>query len=188
LINNIHPLLWEIERKRDLQTQMRFKVTPAKVEKTLSFLGKFLSALTGFNRIMTHDEKLVCYDLRTRVLQTAVTNFTSILANIKGSVARLKAITMLMVINCLTSGESETVLVSSNCYRSSFLTLLCRGKSKFIRNIASLVKLTATPTNALKEVVYKVDAKMENADDQEMSFCSISESLQEADLNDEKEE
>jgi hypothetical protein len=44
-------------------------------------------------------------------------------------------------------------------------------------------------TKPSNEITYKVaDAKMDNVDDQEMSFCSISDSLQEADKNDEKEE
>jgi hypothetical protein len=52
---------------------------------------------------------------------------------------------MLMVINCLVDdgGQGENLLLSSGCFRSSFITLLCRGKSKFIRDIASIVKLTA---------------------------------------------
>lgn len=78
LLEQISPLLWEIEKKRDAPTTLRFKVTPAKVDKTLQFLSKFLNALTGFNRIMTHEERIVCYELRTRILQTAVANFTSL--------------------------------------------------------------------------------------------------------------
>lgn len=92
---------------------------------------------------------------------------------------------MLMVINCLMDSSDETMYHSSGCYRSSFITLLCRGKSKFIRQIASVVKITShLSAKPVKEIVHQVDAKMEQPDDQEMSFCSINDSLQEADLQD----
>ena len=94
-----------------------------------------------------------------------------------------------MVINCLIENTDETLYHSNGCSRSSFVTLLSRGKSKFVRQIASVVKLTTQqPKPATgKEVVHQVDAKMDNPDDQESSFCSISDNLQEADLIDDND-
>lgn len=127
--------------------------------------------------------------------------------------ARIKAISMLLVINSLINDSSEPVdlQVSESCFTSSLVTLMCRSKAKFVKNIASLVKLNAKrepeaasedlqkpkqPDQASasdakpNEVNYQIDAQM--ADDalenQELSFASISDSLQEAVVNDEHEE
>lgn len=69
LLDQIHPLLWEIERKKDSLQTVRFKISPQKVEKTQNFLYKFFNGIAGFSRLMSHEENLVCYDLRTKLLQ-----------------------------------------------------------------------------------------------------------------------
>jgi hypothetical protein len=51
-----------------------------------------------------------------------------------------------------------------------------------------VVKITShNSAKPVKEILHQVDAKMEQPDDQEMSFCSINDSLQEADLQDEND-
>ena len=120
---------------------------------------------------------------------------------------------MLLVINSLINDQSEQVdfQVSESCFASSLVTLMCRNKAKFVKSIASLVKLNAkrepeaAPVDLQKpkqpeqasasdanpnEVIYQIDAQMaEDAlENQELSFASISDSLQEAVVNDEHEE
>lgn len=114
---------------------------------------------------MSHEEQVVRYDLRTKLLQQAVTTFAAAVTYLqnpssgefKSSLqARIKAITMLLVINCLIENTDETLYRSNGCSRSSFVTLLGRGKYKFVRHIASVVKLTSQqpkPTTE-KEVVH----------------------------------
>jgi len=59
-------------------SKVRFRITAARVDKIQVFLFKYLNALTSFNRIMSYEEKIVVYELRTKILQQAVNNFTSV--------------------------------------------------------------------------------------------------------------
>jgi len=81
---------------------------------------------------------------------------------------------MLMVINCLIDCSDETMYHSSGCYRSSFITLLCRGKSKFIRQIASVVKITShNSVKPVKEIVHKLELNIEQPDDRIYHFAQL---------------
>ena len=110
LLDNLHPLLWDVEKQRDNPTQFRFKITPKMVELRQVSLVRFFNSFAGFSRLMSHDEQIVRYDLRTKILQQAVSTFTAVAGYLQNPAsgefksvhqARLKAITMLMVINCL---------------------------------------------------------------------------------------
>lgn len=173
-LDQISPFLWETERKKETPTKLRFRVTPSRVDKTQQFLFRFLNQLTGFTRIMSHEEKLVSFDLRTKILNQAAANFASVAAYLanpsKGDgfksphEARLRAISMLLVINAMIDDGSgtESVLLSEAGFRSSFISLICKGKSKFVKHIASVVKPRTDPPVS-NETEYKVDAKMADA-------------------------
>jgi len=105
---------------------------------------------------MSYEENIVCYELRTKLLLHAVQNFASsvtFLTQAKTETehfksayqARIKAISMLLVINSLVNddGEAPDLQISEFCFVTSLVTLLCRNKTKFVKHIASLVKLNA---------------------------------------------
>jgi len=69
LLDSLHPLIWDIERQRDQPAKFRFRVTPKMVEQRYTFLQRFFNTFTGFSRLMTHEEQIVRYDLRTKLLQ-----------------------------------------------------------------------------------------------------------------------
>lgn len=97
-------LLFGVQVKRN-EVKAKFKINSARVNSTAEFLSRFLTTLTGFTKLMSHSEKLVKYDLRTKMMQQAVQHFSNAcnFSSVDKSACLddTKALTMLLVINAL---------------------------------------------------------------------------------------
>jgi len=66
-LSSIQVLLWGIELKKSEVTP-KFTITSQRIQCVSDFLSNFLNTLTGFNKMMTHEDKLVKFDLRTKFM------------------------------------------------------------------------------------------------------------------------